>query len=72
MVRVEVAEQPDGTFAVGPPQVIPTYVDRSGYVVLPVQAGLVDPTLGGTVGTGALQQSLERTRSVVGQLITGA
>ena len=50
MVRLRVSEQPDGTFAVATPEAIATYVDRSGYVVLPVQRGLEDAAWAGTVG----------------------
>jgi poly-gamma-glutamate synthesis protein (capsule biosynthesis protein) len=66
IVRLRVTEQPDGSFAVAPPEAIATYVDRSSYVVLPVQLGLTDAASAGTVGPGALADSLGRTGSVVG------
>ena len=46
MVRLRVTEQPDGTFAVATPEAIATYVDRPGYVVLPVQLGLARRRVG--------------------------
>ena len=69
MVRLRVTEQPDGTFAVATPEAIATYVDRSGYVVLPVQLGLADAASAGTVGPGALTDSLGRTGAVVGSFL---
>jgi poly-gamma-glutamate synthesis protein (capsule biosynthesis protein) len=71
MVRLTATEQPDGTFAVAPPEAIPTYVDRSDYVVLPVRNALADPTLGAGVGASALDESMARTSSVVGAYVTG-
>jgi hypothetical protein len=69
MVRLRAAEQPDGSFAVAKPEAIATYVDRSSYVVLPVQLGLTDAAFAGTVGTDALTDSLGRTASVVGSYL---
>ncbi|MGI9031826.1 MAG: CapA family protein [Ilumatobacteraceae bacterium] len=69
MVRVQVASRPDGTFDVGQPQVIPTYIDRSDYTILPVNAALAGEVGIGAVGVGALQASLERTTDVVGPFI---
>ena len=69
MVRLRVTEQPDGTFAVATPEAIATYVDRSGYVVLPVQLGLADAASAGTAGTRALADSLGRTGAVVGSYL---
>jgi capsule synthesis protein PGA_cap len=69
MVRLRVTEQPDGTFAVATPEAIATYVDRTGYVVLPVQLGLADPASAGAVGAGALTDSLGRTGAVVGSFL---
>ena len=66
MVRLRVAEQPDGTFAVAAPEAIATYVDRSGYVVVPVQLGLAEAASAGAAGTRALADSLGRTGAVVG------
>ena len=51
------------------PKRSPTYVDRSRYVVLPVQLGLTDVGIAGTVGAEALAASLERTASVVGPFL---
>ena len=69
MVRLRVAEQPDGTFAVAAPEAIATYVDRSGYVVVPVQLGLAEAASAGTAGTRALADSLGRTGAVVGSYL---
>ena len=71
LVRLTATEQPDGTFAVSTPQAIPTYVDRNGYVVLPVQGSLADPVLAAGVGVPALDESLARTSGVVGAFVTG-
>ena len=38
MVRVELTEQPDGTFAAGRPEAIPTYLGRHPYRVVPAVA----------------------------------
>jgi poly-gamma-glutamate capsule biosynthesis protein CapA/YwtB (metallophosphatase superfamily) len=69
MVRVDVAERPDGTFEVGQPQVIPTYMDRSDYTILPVNAALAGEVGVGSVGVDALTESLARTTDVVGPFI---
>ena len=69
MVRLRATEQPDGSFAIATPEAIATYVDRSRYVVLPVQLGLTDVGIAGTVGAEALAASLERTASVVGPFL---
>ncbi len=69
IVRVEVAERPDGTFEVGQPQVIPTYIDRSDYTILPVNAALAGEVGVGAVGVDPLTESLQRTTDVVGQYI---
>jgi len=69
MVRLRVTEEPDGSFAVARPEAIATYVDRPSYVVLPVQRGLTDARAAGSVGTGALARSLDRTGSVVGSYL---
>ena len=71
LVRLTATEQPDGSFAVAPPQAIPTYVDRNDYVVLPVQSALADPVLAAGVGVPALGESLARTSRVVGNYVTG-
>lgn len=65
MVRTEIAEQPDGTFAVAQPVAIPTYLGRRPYRIVPVQTALADPTVAGHITTGELQASLDRTSSVV-------
>lgn len=72
MVRIEVTEQADGSFVASQPQAIATYIDRDSYVILPVQAGITDPARAGTVGPGALQESLNRTASVVGPYLVPA
>ena len=69
MVRLRVAEQPDGSFAVATPEVIATYVEHSSYVVLPVELGLADAASAGAVGAHALTASLGRTASVVGSYL---
>jgi poly-gamma-glutamate synthesis protein (capsule biosynthesis protein) len=59
----------NGTVAVDPPEVVPTWVDRNdGWVVRPVIADLADPTTPPGVRT-QLAASLARTRSVVGDFI---
>ena len=69
MVRLTVTKQPDGTFTVARPEVIPTYVDRSDYTILPVNAALAGEVSSGAVGADDLAASLERTTSVVGPYI---
>ena len=69
MVRLRVTEQPDGSFAVATPEAIATYVDRSGYVVLPVQLGWRTRRRAGTVDPLALVDSLGRTGAVVGSYL---
>ena len=66
MIRTEVVERPDGTFAVARPEAIPTYLARSPYRVVPVSAGLADQTVAGHAGRDELAASLERTTTVVG------
>ena len=65
MVRVDIAEQPDGTFVVERPQVTPIYLARTPYRILSVSAALADPTAGWG-SPAALLASLERTSAVVG------
>lgn len=69
MVRIQVAIQADGTFSVAQPQVIPTYVDRSDYTIVPVNAALAGEIGMGALDAGALTDSLDRTRNVVGPFI---
>ncbi len=66
MVRIEVVEQPDGSFVVAPPEAIPTYLGRSPYRIVPVAAALADPAVAGHVSTDELRASLARTTEVVG------
>ncbi len=65
MVRTEIVEQPDGTFAVARPVAIPTYLGRHPYRVVPVQAALADPAVAGHITAAELQASLDRTSAVV-------
>ena len=64
MVRVDVAEQPDGTFLVEQPQVNPIYLARMPYRILSVSAALADPAAAWG-SPAALLESLERTNAVV-------
>jgi poly-gamma-glutamate synthesis protein (capsule biosynthesis protein) len=66
MVRIRATERPDGTFEVAPPEAIATFVDRRGYVVMPVQFGLGHPGVVRMVGADKLNASLGRTSAVVG------
>ncbi|CAN5845411.1 MAG: CapA family protein [Ilumatobacteraceae bacterium] len=66
MVRAEIVEQPDGTFAVDRPQAIPTYLGREPYRIVPVQAALADPAVAGHITPADLLASLDRTTQVVG------
>ena len=68
MVRVDIAEQPDGTFVVEPPQVNPIYLARMPYRIVAVSAALADPTAGWS-SPAALLASLERTSAVVGAYV---
>ena len=67
MVRVEVVEQPDGSFTVERPEAIPTFLGRSPYRIVPVRDALADPALAGHVTADELRASLERTATVVDQ-----
>jgi poly-gamma-glutamate capsule biosynthesis protein CapA/YwtB (metallophosphatase superfamily) len=69
MVRVDIAEQPDGTFVVEQPQVSPIYLARMPYRILSVSAALADPTAAWG-SPASLLASLERTNSVVGAYVT--
>lgn len=66
MVRVEITEQADGSFLVGRPEAIPTYLGRRPYRIVPVVAAQADPALAGHVTGDELRASLERTAAVVG------
>jgi poly-gamma-glutamate capsule biosynthesis protein CapA/YwtB (metallophosphatase superfamily) len=68
MVRVDVAEQADGTFLVEQPQVSPIYLARMPYRILSVSAALADPTAAWG-SPAALLASLERTNAVVGAYV---
>lgn len=66
IVTVAVSELPGGGFAVEPPMVVPTWVDRTGgFVIRPVLAGLADPATPPD-RRAALEASLQRTAAVVG------
>ena len=69
MVRVELTEQPDGTFAAGRPEAIPTYLGRHPYRVVPAVAAPTDPALAAGVGVDELAASVARTRAVVGDFV---
>jgi len=66
MIRTEIVERPDGTFTVDRPEAIPTFLGRSPYRVVPVTAGLTDPTVAAHVTGAELEASLARTSTVVG------
>ena len=66
MVRIRAIERPDGTFEVATPEAIATFVDRRGYVVMPVQFGLGHPGVVRMVGADKLNASLGRTSAIVG------
>ena len=68
MVRVDFAEQADGTFLVEQPQVSPIYKARMPYRILSVSAALADPTAAWG-SPAALLASLERTSAVVGAYV---
>ncbi len=57
--------------AVDRPVAHPTWVDHSGYVIRPVLEDLADPSTPAGVRS-ALQQSLARTRAVLGEAVTMA
>ena len=67
MVRVDFAEQADGTFLVEQPQVSPI-CKRMPYRILSVSAALADPTAAWG-SPAALLASLERTSAVVGAYV---
>lgn len=69
MVRIRATERPDGSFEVATPEAIATFVDRRGYVVMPVQFGLGHPGVVRMVGADRLNASLGRTSSVVGSYL---
>ncbi len=66
MIHTEIVEQSDGSFLVGQPEAIPTYLGRSPYRIVPVAAGLADPAVAGHVSADELRASLARTAEVVG------
>ena len=72
MVRLRVTERPDGSFEVAQPEAIATFVDRRGYVVMPVQFGLGHAGVVRMVGADRLNDSLGRTSSVVGGYLVGS
>jgi poly-gamma-glutamate synthesis protein (capsule biosynthesis protein) len=69
IVRVTVTEHPGGFFVASRPEVVPTFVDRSSYIVEPVLSRLSDPAVT-TALRGGLQQSLARTQKVLGEYLT--
>ncbi len=71
IVRIRVDEHPGGFFVAGRPEIVPTFVDRTGYVIQPVAAGLRDPAVT-TALRGGLQQSLQRTQRVLGEFLVTA
>lgn len=72
IVSVSIDEQLDGTFAVGRPAVIPTWVDRAnGFLIRPVVADLADPTVDQAI-RDQLYTSLQRTGSVVGAFVASS
>lgn len=61
----------DGSVSVSRPVVHPTWVDRfGGWVVRPVLEALADPATPGSI-RGALEDSLDRTRAVLGDHLPG-
>jgi len=69
MIRTDFVEQPDGTFNAARPEVIPTYLGRSPYRVLPVTVALADAAVAGHVSRAELEDSLARTTSIVGAFV---
>ncbi len=72
MVRLRVTERPDGSFEVAAPEAIATFVDRRGYVVMPVEFGLGHPGVVRMMGADKLTDSLGRTAAVVGPYLVGS
>ncbi len=66
MVRAEIAEQQDGSFVVGRPEVVATYLTRQPYRVVSVSAAINGTSTAGTATSSELWASLERTNAVVG------
>lgn len=66
MVRAEIAEQQDGSFVVGRPEVVATYLTRQPYRVVPVSGAINGTSTAGTATPSELWASLERTNAVVG------
>jgi poly-gamma-glutamate synthesis protein (capsule biosynthesis protein) len=70
IVTVDLTLNPNGTVDVATPKAIPIWVDkRRGVIVRPVLNDLADPSVPEEV-KAELSESLERTRSVVGDFIT--
>jgi poly-gamma-glutamate synthesis protein (capsule biosynthesis protein) len=70
IVTVDLTLNPNGTVDVATPKAIPIWVDkRRGVIVRPVLDDLADPSVPEEV-KAELSESLERTRSVVGNFIT--
>ena len=69
LVRTEIAEQQDGTFVVGRPEVVPTYLTRSPYRIVSVSAAINGTSTAGTATSDELWASLQRTNAVVGAFL---
>jgi hypothetical protein len=71
VVTASAVEQDDGTFRFERPVAHPTWVDRAnGHVIRPVLTDLADPTTPPEI-RDQLAASLERTRRVVGDFVSG-
>lgn len=71
LFTLSVTRGADGSFTTSRPVAHPTWVDHSGYVIRPVLEDLADPSTPAGV-RGALQQSLARTRAVLGSYVAAA
>lgn len=71
IVELMITQLPDGTFAIGTPVALPTWVDKNnGYVIRPVLSTLEDPTTSDGM-RAILYASLLRTRAVLAAFIPG-
>lgn len=69
IARLTVTPSPDGTLAVGVPDIAPTWVDiDNGWVIHPVIQDLADPAIDERL-RARLEESLTRTRRVVGDFV---
>ena len=71
LFTLSVTRSADGSFTTTRPVAHPTWVDHSGYVIRPVLEDLADPSTPAGVRS-ALQQSLARTRAVLGSYVATA